>query len=66
MDFVAKTRTRKLPTAKELIQLMRTDKKNTSGSIRFVLLDGIGRARLPQAIAEQELLASLKEFQTLA
>ncbi|HNE18435.1 MAG TPA: 3-dehydroquinate synthase [Turneriella sp.] len=65
-DFMAKTRMRTLPQARQLVQLMRADKKNDSGSIRYVLLDGIGRARLPQAVAEKELLASLKEFQTLA
>jgi 3-dehydroquinate synthase len=65
-DFAVKTRMRTIPQAGKLIQLMRADKKNDSGSIRYVLLDGIGRARLPQAVAEKELLASLKEFQTLA
>ncbi len=65
-DFMKKTRLRTLPPARQLIQLMRADKKNDSGSIRYVLLDGIGRARLPQPVTEKELLASLKEFQTLA
>jgi 3-dehydroquinate synthase len=49
----------------ELIQLMRADKKNMSGDIRFVLLKAIGRCELPRPIGERELLASLKEFQTL-
>lgn len=52
--------------AGQLVKLMRADKKNQAGSIRFVLLDAIGNARLPEAVTEQELLASLKEFQTLA
>ena len=51
--------------APELVKLMRADKKNQAGSIRFVLLDAIGKARLPEGVAEQELLASLKEFQTI-
>lgn len=49
----------------ELIRLMRADKKNMAGDIRFVLLKGLGACELPQGIAERELLASLKEFQTL-
>ncbi|MFZ5627568.1 MAG: 3-dehydroquinate synthase [Spirochaetota bacterium] len=65
-DFFARARIRTKVPAKQLVQLMRADKKNDSGSIRYVLLDGIGRARLPQSVSEKELLASLKEFQTLA
>ncbi len=65
-DFAARARIRAPLQAKQLVGLMRSDKKNDSGSIRYVLLDGIGRARLPQGVSEQELLASLKEFQTLA
>ncbi len=49
----------------ELIRLMRADKKNMAGDIRFVLLKGPGSCELPRPVAEQELLASLKEFQTL-
>lgn len=49
----------------ELVKLMRADKKNMSGDIRFVLLGGIGTCELPRPIPEAELLASLKEFQTL-
>lgn len=49
-----------------LIKLMRADKKNQHGTIRFVTLAALGEARLPQPVSEQELLASLKEFQTLA
>ncbi|MBX3722516.1 MAG: 3-dehydroquinate synthase [Turneriella sp.] len=49
----------------ELVRLMRADKKNMSGDIRFVLLRGIGACELPRPVPETELLASLKEFQTL-
>jgi 3-dehydroquinate synthase len=49
----------------ELIRLMRADKKNMAGDIRFVLLKGPGTCELPRPVPEQELLASLKEFQTL-
>lgn len=65
-DFGKKARLKTLPAASQLVKLMRADKKNDSGGIKYVLLDGIGRARLPQVVSEQELLASLKEFQTLA
>lgn len=49
----------------ELIRLMRADKKNMSGDIRFVLLKAIGECELPRGVDERELLASLKEFQKL-
>ncbi|MBV6494334.1 MAG: 3-dehydroquinate synthase [Turneriella sp.] len=51
---------------KTLVSLMRADKKNVQADIRFVLLQKLGKASLPQKVEEQELLASLKEFQTLA
>lgn len=50
----------------KLIRLMHADKKNDNNTIKYVLLDKVGRARLPQGIEEKELLASLKEFLTLA
>jgi 3-dehydroquinate synthase len=65
-DFAARAHIRTPVQAKQLVQLMRSDKKNHGGTIKFVLLDGIGRARLPESVSEKELLASLKEFQTLA
>ena len=33
----------------EMIQMMRLDKKSTAGSIQFVLIDGIGRAKIQTA-----------------
>lgn len=51
---------------KGLIRLMRADKKNHADGIRFVCLRGLGSSRLPESISEQELLASLKEFQSLS
>lgn len=63
-DFTMRAKVKISPAG--IVSLMRGDKKNTAGQIRYVLLDGIGRARLPESVAEQELLASLKEFQTLA
>jgi 3-dehydroquinate synthase len=52
--------------ASSLLQLMRADKKNQSKAVRMVLLTGIGSPQLPVEVKDQELLASLKEFQTLA
>lgn len=46
----------------KLLELMRSDKKNQSSAIRFVLLSAIGEAQLPRPVADKELLASLKEF----
>lgn len=65
-DFAVRTRQKKLPALSQFVKLMRGDKKNDTGAIRFVLLDAIGKARLPQPVSEEELLACLKEFQTLA
>ena len=53
------------PQPKKLIELMRADKKNKGKAIRFVLLNAPGEARLPEPVSEKELLASLKEFQTI-
>jgi len=50
----------------KLLELMRSDKKNQSSAIRFVLLAAIGEAQLPRPVADKELLASLKEFLLLA
>jgi len=49
----------------ELVKHMRADKKNDAAGIRFVTLAACGKARLPELVREQELLASLKEFQSL-
>lgn len=53
---------RKKPSAKELIEIMKLDKKAVTNEIRFVLISSIGKAELPMAIAEDELLAHLEEF----
>lgn len=62
---VALPRTLAQVPAKAYVELMRADKKNISGDIRYVLLKAIGDCELPRAVSERELLASLKEFQTL-
>ena len=64
-DYLRLTRQKTAPQPKKLIELMRSDKKNKGKAIRFVLLNAPGEARLPEPVPEQELLASLKEFQAL-
>lgn len=41
---------------------MALDKKNTEEQIRFILLERIGRARLPSAVGMDLLRATLDEF----
>ncbi len=65
-DYVRLAKPKTAAAPKRLIELMRADKKNKGKAIRFVLLSGLGHARLPEPVSEQELLASLKEFQALA
>lgn len=43
----------------ELLELMRHDKKNTSGIINFTLLGGIGDIRINQTATEEEIEESL-------
>ena len=45
--------------AHQLIEKMRYDKKNKSGDIRFVLLNNIGEARLPEPCSEKEIITIL-------
>ena len=64
-DYQRLTKAKAAPPAKKLVELMRADKKNKGKAIRYVLLNAPGEARLPEPVSEQELLASLKEFQAL-
>ncbi|CAL1240738.1 3-dehydroquinate synthase [Candidatus Methylocalor cossyra] len=50
-----------LPTERYL-DCMALDKKNTEEQIRFILLERIGRARLPSAVGMDLLRATLDEF----
>ena len=47
----------------ELLSLMRHDKKNTSGSINFTLLGGIGDVHINQIISDEDIKSSLDFFQ---
>ena len=42
---------------------MRHDKKNTSGSINFTLLGGIGDVHINQIISDEDIKSSLDFFQ---
>lgn len=53
------------PTSKELLALMKGDKKNKDENIRFVLIDNIGSHRLPEKVKDEVLLSSLESFQCL-
>jgi 3-dehydroquinate synthase len=47
-----------------LLALMRLDKKNTAGTLRLILWDGIGRARIVAGVDEAAVLATLREATT--
>lgn len=47
---------------KELLKLMRNDKKNRQNQIQMVLLDGIGNAVYDQEVSDAEILDGLKEL----
>jgi 3-dehydroquinate synthase len=47
----------------QLLALMRGDKKNQSGRIRLILWNGVGQARLPEAV-DEALIASVLDAAT--
>ncbi len=51
--------------AARYLSLMETDKKAERGAPRFVVLDGLGRARM-QAVPEAEVVAAIEAHNTLA
>lgn len=50
------------PEIKMLIDLMKGDKKNAGNEIRFVMLDGIGKYKLPVPVAESVIKECLEKF----
>ncbi len=44
------------------VELMSVDKKNLDGKIRVILLEAIGKARLPYNVESETLLATLNEY----
>ena len=51
-----------MPNPDELIYYMKKDKKSYRGSLRFVFLQRIGKAKLPQEIDEKEIKNALNKF----
>jgi 3-dehydroquinate synthase len=51
----------RLPAAEEILAAMRLDKKY-HGGIRFVLLEDVGVPKVVEGVAEEELLATLREM----
>lgn len=46
----------------DYLEIMAVDKKNVDGKIRLILLEGIGKAALPQSVAIDQLKATLREY----
>ena len=46
----------------EIVRLTKSDKKMEAGKIKFVLLEGIGRAVVDTTVTEQELLDAVNEI----
>jgi 3-dehydroquinate synthase len=45
--------------ARQLLELMRLDKKNAAGQLRLILWRGIGRAEIVAGVAEAQVLVTL-------
>lgn len=50
------------PTAEEILENTRSDKKMEHGQIKFVLLKGIGKAFVDQTVTDEEMLAAIRYF----
>ena len=50
------------PTAEEILENTRSDKKIEHGQIKFVLLKGIGKAFVDQTVTNEEMLAAIRYF----
>ena len=50
------------PTAEEILENTRSDKKMEHGQIKFVLLKGIGKAFVDQTVTNEEMLAAIRYF----
>ena len=54
------------PNPEKLTAIMKKDKKNKQGVIRFVFLESIGKTSLPEEVTENEVCEILTEFFSLA
>ena len=49
-------------TAKEVVGNTKSDKKNASGTLRFILLQKLGRAVIDETVTEEELLEAVEDL----
>lgn len=49
-------------TAKEVVENTKSDKKNVSGTLRFILLNKLGKAFIDETVSEKELLQAVEEL----
>lgn len=49
-------------TPAQIVELTKSDKKMENGSIKFILLKGIGRAVIDRTVTEDEILAAVNEI----
>ncbi len=57
-----KSKMKKMPTVKKLVEFMKNDKKNQRGFIYFVFLNKIGKYRISQKIEIKEIREILEDF----
>lgn len=49
-------------SAKEVVKNTKSDKKNASGTLRFILLDRMGKAFIDETVTEKELLQAVEDL----
>ncbi len=49
-------------TEKEVVENTKSDKKNASGTLRFILLQRLGKAFIDESVTEKEMLEAVKEL----
>lgn len=49
-------------TAREVVENTKSDKKNASGTLRFILLERLGKAIIDETVTEKELLQAVEDL----
>lgn len=49
-------------TAQEVVENTKSDKKNASGTLRFILLERLGKAVIEETVTEKELLEAVEDL----
>lgn len=49
-------------TAQEVVENTKSDKKNASGTLRFILLERLGKAIIEETVTEKELLEAVEDL----